>query len=80
MLNAIHYYWITTKGYRLHPWDSPYVKWRMETFFGVEAESLDRKKFMELMWRERKRMREFLSWVGERRRERDKRRNSARRP
>ena len=34
MLNAIHYYWITTKGYRLHPWDSPYVQWRMETFLG----------------------------------------------
>jgi hypothetical protein len=68
MLNAIHYYWITTKGYRLHPWDSPYVQWRMETFFGEEAGELDREKFMRLMWRERKRMWRFLGWVKERRR------------
>jgi len=68
MLNAIHYYWITTKGYRLHPWDSPYVQWRMETFFGEEAGEMDRKKFMGLMWRERKRMWDFLGWVKERRR------------
>ncbi len=79
MLNAIHYYWITTKGYRLHPWDSPYVQWRMETFFGEEAGELDREKFMRLMWRERKRMWRFLGWVKERRRAiRRKRRNLGR--
>jgi hypothetical protein len=68
MLNALRYYWIIAKGYRLHPWDSPYIQWRLETFFGKEAAELDRTEFMSLMWRERVRMRRFLDWVGERRR------------
>jgi hypothetical protein len=68
MLNALRYYWIIAKGYRLHPWDSPYIQWRLETFFGKEAADMDREKFMSLMWRERVRMRRFLDWVGERRR------------
>ncbi|MGA3299088.1 MAG: hypothetical protein ABSD87_03290 [Candidatus Acidiferrales bacterium] len=68
MLNALRYYWIIAKGYRLHPWDSPYIQWRLETFFGKEAAKLDRTEFMSLMWRERVRMRRFLEWVGERRR------------
>ena len=69
MLNALHYYWIIAKGYRLHPWDSPYIQWRLETYFGQEAADLDRAKFISLMWRERARMRRFLDWVGDRRRE-----------
>jgi hypothetical protein len=68
MLNALRYYWIIAKGYRLHPWDSPYIQWRLETFFGKDAADMDRATFMSLMWRERMRMRRFLDWVGERRR------------
>jgi len=68
MLNALRYYWIIAKGYRWHPWDSPYIQWRLETYFGKEAADLERAKFMSLMWRERMRLRRFLDWVGERRR------------
>jgi len=74
MLNALHYYWITAKGYRLHPWDSPYIGWRMETFFGAEAADLDARKFFRLMWRERERIEQFLEWVAEQRREQRSRR------
>src|SRR4029077_12929610 len=45
MLNALRYYWIISRGYRLTPWRSPYVRWRMETFFGKEASELDARKF-----------------------------------
>jgi hypothetical protein len=68
MLNALHYYWVIAKGYRMRPWASPYLQWRLETYFGKEAADLDRAKFLALMWRERARMRRFLDWVGERRR------------
>jgi hypothetical protein len=68
MLNALRYYWIIAKGYRLQPWNSPYIQWRLETYFGKEAAGMDCAKFMNLMWRERGRMRRFLDWVGERRR------------
>lgn len=69
VLNALRYYWIISKGYRLHPWKSPYIRWRMETFFGPDAADLDARKFCHLMWTERVRMRRFLAWVAERRRE-----------
>ena len=32
MFEALRYYWIAARGYRLHPWDSPYIRWRFETF------------------------------------------------
>jgi hypothetical protein len=71
MLNALRYYWIIAAGYRLRPWASPYLQWRLETFFGPEAAGLDAGKFFRLMWRERARMEKFLEWVGDRRREQE---------
>jgi hypothetical protein len=67
MLNALRYYWITSKGYRFCPWKSPYIRWRLETFFGHEADGLDAQKFFALLWRERARMERFLAWVAVRR-------------
>lgn len=67
MLNALRYYWIISKGHRLRPWTSPYIQWRMETFFGHEAADLTAGKFFSLMWRERARMEHFLDWVAEQR-------------
>jgi hypothetical protein len=67
MLNALRYYWIIARGYRLRPWASPYIQWRMETFFGKEASRLDARKFFGLMWRERARIERFLEWVAIRR-------------
>jgi len=43
MLNALHYYWVIAKGYRMRPWASPYLQWRLETYFGKEAADLDRR-------------------------------------
>ncbi len=48
MLNALRYYWIISKGHRLTPWKSPYIQWRMETFFGHEAADLTAGKFFQL--------------------------------
>jgi hypothetical protein len=70
MLNALRYYWVIAKGYRLRPWASPYIQWRLETFFGKDAADLDISRFLQLIWRERERMERFLEWVRERRRAR----------
>ncbi|MGA8037560.1 MAG: hypothetical protein WA823_01050 [Candidatus Acidiferrales bacterium] len=67
MLNALRYYWVVAKGYRLRPWASPYLQWRFETYFGKDAAHLDRAGFLRLMWNERERMRRFLEWVAEQR-------------
>jgi len=68
MLNALRYYWITARGYRLRPWRSPYLRWRLETFLGPEAADLDAGKFFRIMWRYRRELERFLDWATERRR------------
>lgn len=78
MLNALRYYWTVSKGYRAHPWDSPYLRWRMETFFGHDAATLDGREFLRLLWRERRRMRAFLRWVAQQRHRRARSRLSPR--
>jgi hypothetical protein len=67
MLNALRYYWLISKGHRLTPWKSPYIQWRMETFFGHAAADLSAAKFFHLLWRERARMERFLNWVADQR-------------
>lgn len=63
MLMALRYYWAAAKGYRLRPWRSPYIRWRMETFFGPQATPLGARRFLWLVWCERRRLREFLRWT-----------------
>jgi hypothetical protein len=69
MIEAFRYYWIIARGYRMNPWNSPYIRWRFETFFGPEAAALDARKFFLLSWKYRAQMEEFIEWVGQRRRE-----------
>ena len=68
MWEMLHYYWVTARGYRLRPWKSPYLQWRLETFLGKEAAGLTAAKFFQLSWKYRSRLRRFVSWAAERRR------------
>ena len=65
LLTAFRYYWMAAKGYRLRPWKSPYIRWRLETYFGKEAEEVDAGGFFRLCWGERARLWGFLRWVEE---------------
>jgi hypothetical protein len=67
MFDTVHYYWITSKGYRLRPWKSPYLRWRFETFLGAEAADLNAGKFFHLAWKYRHQMENFVEWAAERR-------------
>jgi hypothetical protein len=69
MFKMLRYYWIAAKGYRLHPWDSPYLRWRFETFVGPEAAGMNAGKFFRLSWKYRDQMERFVEWAEERRRE-----------
>jgi hypothetical protein len=68
MWNALTYYWIAARGYRLHPWDSPYLRWRLETFLGREAEGPSALQFLKILWKYRRNMQNFADWAAERRR------------
>jgi len=65
LIYALRYFWRASRGHRLRPWRSPYLRWRMETFVGVHADRLTRQEFFRLLWRERRRLREFLRWAAE---------------
>jgi hypothetical protein len=67
MWNLLSYYWIAARGYRIHPWDSPYLRWRFETFLGKEAENLSSGRFLKLLWKYRNQMQNFVDWAAERR-------------
>ena len=62
---ALRYYWQAAQGHRLRPWRSSYLRWRMETFFGVHAEVLTGADFFRLLFRERRRIAAFLRWAAE---------------
>jgi hypothetical protein len=66
--NIFRFYWMAARGYRLRPWASPYLQWRLETFLGKEAANLDARRFFEIGWKYRHRMHSFADWAAERRR------------
>ena len=58
------YLWRATRGYRLRPWASPYLKWRIETYWGVHAESIGFREFWAFTWAHRRDLFRFLDWAG----------------
>ena len=59
----ISFLWRTTKGYRLRPWKSPYLRWRIETYQGVPAESIGFREFWRLVWRLRHELLRLARWA-----------------
>jgi hypothetical protein len=55
--------WVSTRGYRLRPWQSPYLRWRIETYAGMPAERIDASAFLRFIWRERQSLLEYFQWV-----------------
>jgi hypothetical protein len=52
-----------TKGYRLTPWRSPYLRWRIETWSGIDADSLTARQFFGFLWTHRKDLSRYLAWA-----------------
>ena len=60
--------WIASRGYRLRPWQSPYLRWRVETYTGIPAESITASSFIKFAWDERSSAVPYLRWVSRMRR------------
>ncbi|MCZ2149270.1 MAG: hypothetical protein LC126_16035 [Bryobacterales bacterium] len=60
----IGFLWQATRGYRLCPWRSPYLRWRIETYWGRRAEAIGYREFWAFLWRHRSEMLRFLRWAG----------------
>ena len=64
MFAAIRFLWNATRGHRLRPWRSEYLKWRIETFSGLKAETLTGRDVVRFVWESRREMVDFLRWTG----------------
>ena len=62
---ALWFLWTASRGYRLRPWRSPYLRWRVETFSGMRAEEITFGRFWGFLWKERRGIRRFLEWGAE---------------
>ena len=56
-------FWRLTRGYRLRPWRSPYLRWRVETYSGLHADQVGFRQFWEFAWRERRELLRYLRWA-----------------
>lgn len=59
----IGFLWSAGKGYRLTPWRSPYLRWRIETYWGVPAETIGFAGFWRFLLTHRVDMWRFLRWA-----------------
>jgi hypothetical protein len=50
-------------GYRLRPWRSPYLLWRIETYSGLYAGTITFRQFWEFTWKFRRELVRYLRWA-----------------
>jgi hypothetical protein len=55
--------WRLTRGYRLRPWRSPYLRWRIETYSGLRAERIGAAEFCRFTWIRRRDLLRYLRWA-----------------
>jgi hypothetical protein len=53
------------KGYRLRPWRSPYLRWRIETWSGIHAADITPGLFVRFVWKHRADLLRYLRWAVE---------------
>lgn len=63
MTDMLRYLWRTSRGYRLTPWRSPYLRWRIETYWGLHAERITPGEFWGFLWSRRRDLWRFLRWA-----------------
>ncbi len=61
----LRFLWNATRGHRLAPWRSPYLRWRIETYCGVKMDKVGFLEFWGFMFRERVQLWHFLKWTAE---------------
>src|SRR4051812_44884689 len=60
---VIGFLWESSRGYRLCPWKSPYLRWRMETYTGKHADQIGFGEFWSVVWNHRHAFLRFLRWA-----------------
>ncbi len=69
LVAALRFIWNATRGHRLAPWRSEYLRWRVETYSGQRAETLTAMGVLGFAWGMRWELLRFLAWTGQMERE-----------
>jgi len=64
VLAPLRFVWNATRGHRLMPWRSEYLKWRIETYSGKKASTLTTKDVFSFLWDSKWELLDFLAWTG----------------
>jgi hypothetical protein len=64
VLAPLRFMWNATRGHRLTPWRSEYLKWRVETYSGKKAETLTTNEIFDFVWASKWELLSFLLWTG----------------
>lgn len=73
MLEPLRFIWNATRGHRLTPWRSEFLRWRVETYSGKPAETLTAKDIFAFLWASKWELSSFLAWTGQMQKEARKR-------
>jgi hypothetical protein len=57
--------WNATRGSRLRPWRSEFLKWRLETYTGRHADEIGVRDFLRFVYGERRQLLRYLRWLSE---------------
>jgi hypothetical protein len=65
LIQELKFLWNATRGNRLRPWRSAYLRWRLETYSGKKADAVRARDFWNLLWKEKMQLLTFLRWTRE---------------
>jgi hypothetical protein len=65
MGEGLRFLWNATRGHRLRPWRSEFLKWRLETYSGLHAEEIGARDFWRFLVSERGQLLRFGRWLSE---------------
>ena len=63
MFAPLRFIWNATRGHRLTPWRSEYLRWRVETYSGQWAEKQTARGIFSFLWTSRWELLSFLAWT-----------------
>jgi hypothetical protein len=55
--------WRANRGYWLNPGDNPYLRWRVETYWGIPASEMTSSELRRFLWQHRRELLRFLRWA-----------------
>jgi hypothetical protein len=64
MFAILRFLWNATRGHRLAPWRSEYLRWRIETYSGKRAETQKATDVLGFFWNSRWEFLTYLVWIG----------------